>query len=286
MIKSVRDRVLAFDLEWVPDPLAGRLLYGVAESAEPEAAMRKMWERGGATADDPTPYLKTTLCRIVSVAAVQRRARPGGEVSVSLLSLPGDPDDPAQASERSIVGRFLEGLGKNEPQIVGFNSHDADLRILVQRAVILGLRAERFAARPEKPWLGRDYFARDAEWSVDLKHVLSGFGRGSPSLHEIAVQSGIPGKFDVDGAQVHRLWLDGNLRRIVQYNEYDALTTYLVWLRVAHFAGHFTSEEFAAEEERVRALVVAESRTPARRHLELYLEEWNRLRSAVAAGRP
>src|SRR6185369_15475879 len=220
MIKSVRDRVLAFDLEWVPDPLAGRLLCAVAESAEPEAVMRAMWERGGATEADPTPYLKTALCRIVSVAAVQRRARPGGEVSVSLLSLPEDVDDPAQASERSIVGRFLEGLGKNEPQIVGFNSHDADLRILVQRAVILGLRADRFAARPDKPWLGRDYFARDSEWSLDLKRLLGGFGKSTPSLHELAVQSGIPGKFEVAGEQVHRLWLEGDLRRIVEYNEY------------------------------------------------------------------
>lgn len=285
MLKIIRDRVLAFDLEWVPDPLAGRLLYGLPDDVAPEAAIEEMWRRGGATEDDPTPFLKLVLCRIVSIAGVQRRARADGEVSLTLVSLPADPDDPAQTSESSIVGRFLEGLGKNEPQLVGFNSQDADLRILIQRAVVLGLRAEKFAARPEKPWLGRDYFARDGEWSVDLKQVLGGFGKATPSLAELATQSGIPGKFDVDGTQVARLWLDGSLRRIVQYNEYDALTTYLVWLRVAHFCGHFTTEQLAAEEERVRALLVAESATPARQHLGAYLEEWDRLRAAIARGR-
>jgi len=40
------------------------------------------------------------------------------------------------------------------------------------------------------------------------------------------------GKMDVDGEEVAFLWLDGKLNEIVAYNEFDALTTYLVWLRV------------------------------------------------------
>ncbi len=40
------------------------------------------------------------------------------------------------------------------------------------------------------------------------------------------------GKMNVDGEGVAFLWLDGKLNEIVAYNEFDALTTYLVWLRV------------------------------------------------------
>ena len=38
----------------------------------------------------------------------------------------------------------------------------------------------------------------------------------------------------------------------------DALTTYLVWLRVAHFGGHFTGEEYEVEQQLVRELILSE----------------------------
>lgn len=40
----------------------------------------------------------------------------------------------------------------------------------------------------------------------------------------------------------------------VQYNECDALTTYLLWLRAALLAGHLTPEQHAHEEELFEAL--------------------------------
>ena len=41
MIKTVMQRVWAFDAEWVPDPEAGRLLYDVPDSVkDPHEVMR------------------------------------------------------------------------------------------------------------------------------------------------------------------------------------------------------------------------------------------------------
>ena len=269
-------------MEWVPDPLAGRLLYDAATSASSdEEVLRVMWAAGGATEENPRPYLKTVLCRIVSIATVQRTARRGG-VDLALVSLPRDPDNEEESAERSIVETFLGALGRERPQIVGFNSIDADLKILLQRGLIFGVRAEEFCRRPEKPWQGADYFARGNEWHIDLRGVVGGFGRAAGSLHEIAVLSGIPGKLDVDGSQVAELWLAGLGRRIVEYNEFDALTTYLLWLRVAHFAGHFTSDEYAEEQRRVRDLIEREIKSRSRPHLEAYLAEWDRLRQATS----
>ncbi len=286
MIKSVQSRVWAFDVEWIPDPLAGRLLYDLPESVtDPAEIMQTMWEAGGATPENPTPFLKTVLCRIVSIAALERRVLPNGQVALSLLSLPHDADKPDETRESHVVGKFLDALGEHRPQLVGFNSIQSDLKILIQRGVILGLRAEDFCRRPEKPWEGIDYFARGSEWNVDLKEVLGGFGKVVPSLHELAVQCGIPGKMEVDGNQVAQLWLEGELRRIVQYNEFDALTTYLLWLRLAHFAGHFTEDGYAAEQQRVRDLLERERKQEARAHLELYLQEWDRLRKVTAPER-
>lgn len=281
MIKHVANRVWAFDAEWIPDPLAGRLLYDIPDSVtDLGEIMQIMWQRGGATDADPTPFLKLAVCSVVSIAALERRVT-DGSVTLHLMRLPHDPADPEQIPESRIVGTFLDAVGERRPQLVGFNSIDSDLKLLVQRGTILGLRSAAFCERPEKPWEGIDYFARGSEYNVDLKEILGGFGKATPSLHEIATQSGIPGKMDVDGNQVARLWLEGELGKIVEYNEFDALTTYLLWLRLAHFAGHFTSEEYAAEQNRLREYLTAESQQAGKPHLEVYLEEWKRLQSII-----
>ncbi len=282
MLKSVQPRVWAFDLEWVPDPLAGRLVYGLPDDASDLEVLRTMWERGGATEDDPQPYLKTSLCRVVSVAAVERRERPDGSATVGLTSLPKDPDDTEQVAEAAVVGRFLDALSSHRPQLVGFNSRGSDLPILLQRGLILGLAAPGFCARPDKPWEGIDYFVRGSDWNLDLKDIVGGWGMSTPSLHELAVQSGIPGKMDTDGAAVADLWLADDRARIVRYNEFDALTTYLVWLRLVHLAGLFDDERYEAEQALVEQLLRTEIASGARPHLEQYLDEWARLRGVVA----
>ncbi len=283
MFKSVERQVWAFDCEWVPDPLAGRLVYKLGDDLPPLKVMERMWQEGGASAQKPRPYLKTNLCRLVSISAVVRQEREAGAVDLQLESWPREVDDPTQRDEAQIVGRFLTRVGKTRPQLVGYNSQSADLRILVQRAIILGLDQRAFAQRPNKPWEGVDYFARESGHNIDLKRILGDFGPTTPSLHEMAVQCGIPGKMDVDGHQVVDLWLAGNHARIVAYNEHDALTTYLLWLRMAHFGGYFDADRYADERRRVRDLVEGESRTPARAHLAGYLAEWDRLERAIAA---
>jgi predicted PolB exonuclease-like 3'-5' exonuclease len=285
MLKNVMQRVWAFDIEWVPDPVAGRILYELPEDTSDEDTLQAMWQEGGATEEDPTPFLKTAICRVVSVAALERRELPDGGVKLTLMALPHNPDDPAEASEASVVGTFLDALGKTRPQLVGFNSLQSDLKILIQRGLVLGLSAPAFCERPDKPWEGIDYFARGSDWNIDLKDIVGGWGLASPSLHEIAVQSGIPGKMGVDGNDVAPLWLEGKLDRIVRYNECDALTTYLVWLRLAHFAGFFDDRAYLREQELVADLLETEIAKGGREHLEAYLEAWNGLRNSLEAAR-
>ena len=62
MFKTVKNRVWAFDAEWIPDPAAGRLLYDLPDEAPDVDVLRHMWRQGGATDEDPTPYLKTVVC--------------------------------------------------------------------------------------------------------------------------------------------------------------------------------------------------------------------------------
>ena len=161
---------------------------------------------------------------------------------------------------------------------MGFNSRASDLKILFQRAVINGISAPEFCSRPDKPWEGVDYFSKDSDWNVDLMDCLGGWsGRGAPSLHEVAVLSGIPGKMDVSGDDVASMWMSGRWREIVEYNCYDALTTYLVWLRMAHLGGYISDEEYETEQMVFTNMLIEEAEKPGLAFLLKYLNEWNRL---------
>lgn len=281
MFKTILPTVWAFDIEWVPDPTAGKLIYGLDDNLDDRSVMEHMWAMGGGTEEEPRPFLKMVLCRIVSIAAVERRVRDDKSVGLTLVSLPHDPTDPENASEVEIISPFLDAVGQKKPQLVGFNSMNADIKILIQRAIVNGIEAGSFAKRPDKPWEGPDYFSRVSESSVDLMDIVSGWGRGSPSLNEITTLSGIPGKFEIDGQQVADRWLEGKLGDIVAYNECDAVTTYLLWLRFAHFGGFFDDQEYEEEQENVRRLLQEMGARQNGAHLLRYLAEWERLRDRV-----
>ncbi len=185
---------------------------------------------------------------------VRRQRTESGRLALDLRSQPKDPREPDECREAAILRKFLSSVGRCRPRLVGYNSQGSDLAILVQRAIVNGIRAERFCSRPEKPWEGTDYFARTTDWHVDLMSVVSPYGNAAPSLNQIATLSGIPGKLGFDGGDIAQAWLDGKLERIVKYNEHDALTTYLVWLRTAHLAGHVSDAEYRDEQQQLRAL--------------------------------
>jgi hypothetical protein len=283
LFKNVHSGVWAFDAEWVPDADTGRRVYGLPSSMSDVDVIDEMFRHGGATDEEPRPYLKTVLCRLVSISALARTEE-SGEIRLQLHSLPTVADrDAPEAAEGEILRRFLEGVGRAKPQMVGYNSWSADFRILVQRSVALGVQAADFAKRPDKPWEGVDYFG-GGDWHIDLMDLLAGRGRGRPALHEMAASCGIPGKFSGAGDSVLDSWLCGGLADIIAYNEFDALTTYLLWLRVAYFGGFFNATQYEEEQRRVRDLLQREGERSDRSHLHQFLAEWDRVRRPEDGG--
>jgi len=282
MLKLLANSVFSFDVEWIPDPKAGEILHGVEPADGPgnvaRAACEALWAAARSKGDesDYQPYLKTILCRIVSLAGILREKVGAGEPSLKLVSLPSSPEDPAKADEKAILTAFMKSVGRRKPQLVGYNSAQADVPIIIQRAIVNGLPGFGFSDRPDKPWLGVDYFdSRNSDYNVDLADALGKF-RDRPSLHQAATLSGIPGKIDVSGGSVANMWLEGRLPEIVEYNEFDAFTTHLLWARVAHFSGLLSDDAYLREQTLVRELLEEEI-AAGKAHLERFVDEWERL---------
>ena len=279
MFKTIEAEVWAFDAEWVPDASAGRVLYELPPEMSEAEVVEQMWAQNGATEENPRPYLKLALCRVVSIAFVRRRKDRSGNITLELRSQPKLPIQPADCDEAVILSHFFDSVGKQRPQLVGFNSKGSDLPILVQRGIIQGIQASGFCERPDKPWEGVDYFAKYSDWHVDLLESVGEWGKARTSLNELARPSGIPSKVGgIDGASTAESWLAGDVQGIVQYNEQDALTTYLLWLQIAFFAGHLSARQVQDERKQLRKLLEERAASPGNEHLAEYLEEWDRLR--------
>ena len=281
MFKTIAPCLFSFDIEWVPDPLSAEILYGAPREgpAAADESMKRLWQEAGATEKQPQPYLKTVLCRIVSISGIFREAS-GGVVRLKLVTLPVNVNDKEKIKERSILQTLLKAIGSRKPQLVGYNSHNADVPIIVQRSIVNGLFGEGMGERPDKPWEGVDYFSQSRDFNVDLAPILGRYSQ-TPKLNEIACLCGIPGKVDTDGGDVSGLWLRGDLQSIVNYNEFDAVTTHLLWARVAHFGGLLGDVAYEREQTLVRELIDSEI-AKGKSHFEHYLDEWDRLQSITS----
>ena len=281
MFKKIAPCLFSFDIEWVPDPLSAEILHGVSGEgpAAAEESMKRLWQESGATEEQPQPYLKTVLCRIVSISGIFREVS-GGEVSLKLVTLPVNVNDKEKVKERSILQTLLKAVGSRKPQLVGYNSRNADVPIIVQRSIVNGLFGEGMGDRPDKPWEGVDYFSQSSDFNIDLAPILGRYVQ-TPKLNEIACLCGIPGKVDTDGGSVSGLWLQGDLQSIVDYNEFDAVTTHLLWARVAHFGGLLGDEAYEREQALVRELLDSEI-ARGKSHFKRYLDEWDRLQSITS----
>lgn len=271
-IKNIKPEIWFIDIEYVPCLTTGRRVYNLPAETTDEEVLKTMYAEAGATEENPQPMLKSVMYRIVSIAALVRKLN--GELNLRLFSRPADDD----FDEAKIIQGFLEGIGNRKPQIVGFATTSFDLPTIFQRAVINGISAPNFCERPNKPWDNEpDYFSDRNDWNVDLLRVLSTYGKATPKLAEIAQACGIPAKVGGDGAQVAEMWFTGKRREIVNYNECDVLTTYLLWLQIVRTCGLLDAEDVHAEETLLLNLLT--SGKDEKPHLGEFLEKWNSLKA-------
>jgi hypothetical protein len=140
-------------------------------------------------------------------------------------------------SEKKILEDFWH-VAKQCDQFVGHNIMDFDLRFLLQRSIVLGVKPSwaRFQELGKKPWEMGKYlsFARYSNLPIfDTMQEWSNWGSQKSSLEHIAFALGIPTPKDgIDGSQVHNFYKAGKLDEICDYCKRDVLVTRVVYERM------------------------------------------------------
>jgi predicted PolB exonuclease-like 3'-5' exonuclease len=123
---------------------------------------------------------------------------------------------------------------------VGHNVMEFDLKFLLQRSIILGVKPtwNRFQELGKKPWDMVKYldFARYKNLPIfDTMQEWSCWGSPKMGLEHLALAMGIPTpKEGIDGSEVEAFYKAGKVKEICDYCMRDVETTRAVYKRIAH----------------------------------------------------
>lgn len=127
-----------------------------------------------------------------------------------------DAHTPTVEGERDILKAFFASLDPyHSTTIVGHYVGGFDLRFILCRAVVLGVKIPRCIPRDLKPWSDRIFDTMTA-WAGQKERI---------SMDNLCAALGIEGKGDFDGSMVAQAWLDGEHDKIAAYCRDDVERT-------------------------------------------------------------
>lgn len=125
----------------------------------------------------------------------------------------GEVDSFARDDERSLLQLAIDAISDGKPAnyhkpiIVGHNVASFDIRYLWQRAFVLGMKMPTWFPRDPKPW------------SEEVHDTMTMWGgsRDYITLDGLSKALKLPGKGNITGADVGRLWLAGEQDAVAAY---------------------------------------------------------------------
>ena len=143
-----------------------------------------------------------------------------------------------EAGEKKALEDFWF-VAKQIDLFVGHNIMEFDLRFLLQRSMVLGVKPtwNRFTELGKKPWEMGKYlsFARYQNLPIfDTMHEWSNWGNNKVGLEHLALALNIPTPKGegIDGSEVWNFYKAGKVQEICDYCERDVETTRAVYKRM------------------------------------------------------
>lgn len=139
--------------------------------------------------------------------------------------------------EKKALQDFWHVAGQCD-QFIGHNIMEFDLRFLLQRSMVLGVKPtwNRFQELGKKPWDMVKYlsFARYANLPIfDTMQEWSNWGNQKLGLEHVALALGIPTpKEGIDGSEVWNFYQAGKINEICEYCKRDVEVTRAVYNRM------------------------------------------------------
>lgn len=167
-------------------------------------------------------------------------------------------------TEAEITYRFIRLCDQYHPTLVTMNGRGFDLPVLVAASMRHGLSFPYVFSRDVNYRYG-------ADGCLDVADFLSLYGEGRMgSLDAWARVVGFPGKLDVDGNDVARLYADGEIDAIQRYCLCDVAATSALFLRTQLLRGRLDQKTYDA---RAWALLELIGRTPGLEELRAKVDE-------------
>ena len=149
-----------------------------------------------------------------------------GHICTISWAMDDDNPDTAHActvkEERDVLAAFFGALRRGHRYtFVGHYIGGFDLRFILCRAVVLGVKIPQCIPRDPKPW-DNTVFDTMTAWAG---------ARGTIGMDRLCEAFGILGKGDFTGADVAEAWANGEHARIAEYCETDVFRTREIWRR-------------------------------------------------------
>jgi len=254
--------VLAFDIETIPDIEMGRKLFPDGDMSDDDIANLLFAKSRQKSGSDFQPL---HLHKVVAISVTLKQA---GNIKVWSIGSEA-------SSEKEIIQRFYDGIEKYSPTLVTWNGSGFDLPVLHYRALFHGINAQAYweVGDNQRDYKYNNYIGRFHWRHIDLMDVLAGYQmRGRAPLDEIAVMLGYPGKLGMSGDKVWPAYQAGEIKKIRDYCETDALNTFLVYLRFELMRGNLYPETYEKELEKIKEYLKHEISTNNSQHFKDFLE--------------
>lgn len=175
--------------------------------------------------------IEAWLAENAETAAVEQIAKTSFDPAlghICTISWAFDDDEPDTAhaetvdQERDLLEAFFASLIPNHRYtFVGHYIGGFDLRFILCRAVVLGVRIPQCIPRDPKPW-DKTVFDTMTAWAG---------ARGTIGMDRLCEALGINGKGDFSGADVAEAWANGEHQKIADYCADDVRRTRDIWRR-------------------------------------------------------